>query len=125
MSIKKIVTGQIVVPEKKRQARQLRREMTPPEKHLWQSLRANRLGGFHFRRQQIIDGYIVDFYCHAADMVIELDGPIHKGQKVYDERRQKYLESQGLTVLRFTNQQVLEDKDQVLTEILIALNRRF
>jgi very-short-patch-repair endonuclease len=123
MPIKKIVTGQIVVPEKQRQARQLRREMTPPEKHLWQSLRANRLGGFHFRRQQIIDGYIVDFYCHAADMVIELDGPIHKGKKVYDEHRQKYLESQGLTVLRFTNQQVLEEIELVLAEILIALNR--
>jgi very-short-patch-repair endonuclease len=123
MPIKKIVTGQTVVPEKQRQARQLRRGMTPPEKRLWQSLRANRLGGFHFRRQQIIDGYIVDFYCHAADMVIELDGPIHKGQKVYDQRRQKYLESLGLTVLRFTNQQVMEEIEQVLAEILIALNR--
>jgi very-short-patch-repair endonuclease len=68
-----IIPGQTVTKEKLERSRQLRREMTPAEKILWQELRGNKLG-VHFRRQQVIAGFIVDFYCHKAGLVIELDG---------------------------------------------------
>ncbi len=77
MGKKNIVTGQRVKKEKLERAKELRRNMTPAERRLWNELRANRLGGWHFRRQQIIDGFIVDFYCHKAGLIIEVDGPIH------------------------------------------------
>ena len=69
-----IIIGQRIDPAKAQRARELRRRMTTEEKALWQRLRANRLDGFHFRRQQVIDGFIVDFYCHAASLVVETDG---------------------------------------------------
>lgn len=86
MPIKNIVTNQKVTKEKLQRAKELRREMTPAEKILWEELRANKLGG-HFRRQQVIQGFIVDFYCHKAALVIEVDGDIHDLQKEEDERR--------------------------------------
>jgi len=87
MKKENIITGQKVQPVKQQRARELRRTMTPAERRLWSYLRANRLQGWHFRRQQIIDGFIVDFYCHQAGLVIEVDGPIHEGQKLEDEKR--------------------------------------
>mgnify|MGYP001252608911 CR=1 FL=1 len=76
MAIKQIVTGQKVSAAKEARAKELRREMTPAEGKLWMGLRANRLEGFHFRRQQVIEPYIVDFYCHQAALVIEVDGGV-------------------------------------------------
>ena len=76
-------------------AKQLRQEMTPAEQLLWQQLRANRLGGLHFRRQQIIDGFIADFYCHAAGVILELDGSIHRHQVDYDSLRDQLLSTVG------------------------------
>ena len=70
----KITSGQKVHPDKLAFAKRLRREMTPPERRLWKALRGNMLDGFHFRRQQVIEGYIADFYCDAAKLAIELDG---------------------------------------------------
>jgi len=64
--------------------------MTPAEKILWKELRTNRLG-VHFRRQQIIQGFIVDFYCHRAGLVVEVDGDVHDLQTEEDERREKVL----------------------------------
>ena len=69
--------------------------MTPAEKILWEELRANKLG-VHFRRQQVIQGFIVDFYCHQAGLVIEVDGDIHDLQKEEDERREKVLSALGM-----------------------------
>jgi len=112
-----IVTGQKVTTEKHEMARELRRTMTPAERILWQRLRANRLDGRHFRRQQIIDGFIVDFYCHQAGLIIEVDGPIHETQKEADAEREAILTGRGLTVLRFTNQQVMNNMNEVLREI--------
>ena len=71
MPAKNIVTGQKVNRSKVQYAKELRRNMTEEEKILWRHLRANRLHGFHFRRQQIIGKFIVDFYCHAAGLVVE------------------------------------------------------
>jgi len=74
--VKNIVSGQQITKEKFQKAKELRRDMTSAEKVLWNELRGNKLG-VHFRRQQIIAGFIVDFYCHRAGLVIELDGDIH------------------------------------------------
>jgi len=120
MSNKNLVTGQHISPELKARAKTLRREMTPAECKLWHRLRANRLEGFHFRRQQIIDGYIVDFYCHAVSLVVEVDGSIHLEQEAYDQERDAHLRARGLTVLRFFNSDVEREMDTVLEVILQA-----
>jgi len=90
--------------------------MTPAEKVLWQELRTNKLGS-HFRRQQVIAGFIVDFYCHSAGLVIELDGDIHRGQQEYDAERDKILENMGLRVVRFANDDVLLNLPRVLVQL--------
>ena len=113
-----IVIGQHVDPVKVERAKELRRNMTEAEAALWQCLRANRLGGFHFRRQQVIDGFIVDFYCHAAGLVVEVDGGIHAEQADYDAERDRILTARGLHVFRVTNEDVREDLDGVLSRIL-------
>lgn len=93
--------------------------MTPAERAVWEVLRANRLG-YHFRRQQIIDGYIADFYCHAAALVIEIDGPVHDTQVEYDGRRTIALESRGIHVLRFKNEEVIAGVSGVAARIRVA-----
>ena len=98
MPITNINPGQKVTKEKQERARELRREMTPAEKILWEELRANKLG-VHFRRQQVIQGFIVDFYCHQAGLVIELDGDVHDLQQDEDARREKVLTEMGLRSL--------------------------
>ena len=120
MPTKNIVIGQKVNPVKVQRAKDLRREMTEAEKILWQRLRANRLNGLHFRRQQVIDGFIVDFYCHSAGVVVEVDGGVHQQQAEYDTERDKVLSSRGLRLLRFQNQEVVRNLDQVLTCIAEA-----
>ena len=112
MGKKNIVTGQKITREKLKCARELRQEMTPAEMCLWNRVRANRLGGWHFRRQQIIDGFIVDFYCHKAGLVIEVDGPIHRKQKSEDAERDKVLSDRGLHILHFSNQTVMNNLAQ-------------
>ncbi len=80
MPLKNIVTEQRVTKEKLQRAKELRREMTPAEKILCQEVRAKKLG-VRFRRQQVIQGFIVDFYCHQAGLVVEVDGDVHDLQK--------------------------------------------
>lgn len=116
MPIKNIVTNQKVTKAKLQRAKELRHEMTPAEKILWEELRANKLG-VHFRRQQVIQGFIVDFYCHKAGLVIEVDGDIHDLQKEEDERREKVLSQMGLRVVRFRNDEVLRDLSAVVNKI--------
>ena len=108
MPIKNIIPGQTVTKEKLQRAKELRREMTPAEKILWQELRANKLG-VHFRRQQVIAGFIVDFYCHKAALVIEVDGDIHDLQQEEDARREKVLSEMGLRIVRFRNEEVVKN----------------
>src|SRR3990172_7106292 len=100
MPVKNIIPGQTVTKEKLQRAKELRREMTAAEKILWQELRANKLG-VHFRRQQVIAGFIVDFYCHKAALVVEVDGDIHDLQQEEDARREKVLSEIGLRIVRF------------------------
>ena len=104
-----VVTQQHVTPEKLQLARQLRQEMTAAESLLWRHLRGGRLRGLRFRRQQAIDGFVADFYCHPARLVVEVDGPVHARQQEYDSERDAILGAHGLTVLRLTNHEVLAD----------------
>jgi very-short-patch-repair endonuclease len=121
MPAKNIVRGQRVNSQKLNQAKALRRTMTPAGRVLWQALRANKLG-FKFRREQIIDGFIADFYCHECELVVEVDGEIHEkaGQQGHDEERTHIFESRGLRVLRVENAAVLGDLEQVLELIRAA-----
>jgi very-short-patch-repair endonuclease len=82
MPVKNIVRGQRVSYEMHERAKKLRREMTPTEKILWDKLRANRLKGLHFRRQQIVYGYFADFYCHQHAVIVELDGASTNSKKI-------------------------------------------
>ena len=116
MPIKNIIPGQTVTKEKLQRAKELRREMTPAEKILWQELRANKLG-VHFRRQQVIAGFIVDFYCHKAALVIEVDGDIHDLQQAEDARREKVLSEMGLRVVRFRNDEVMKNLSAVVGNV--------
>ena len=72
---------------KRQEAERLRKTMTPAESRLWLKLKSNRLGRLHFRRQQILRGFIVDFYCHPARLVVEVDGEVHNQQVEYDAQR--------------------------------------
>ena len=116
MPLKNIVTEQPVTKAKLERAKELRREMTPAEKILWSELRANKLG-VRFRRQQVIQGFIVDFYCHQASLVVEVDGDIHDLQKEEDERREKALSALGLRVVRFRNDEVERNLSAVVGKI--------
>lgn len=120
MPVKNIITGQKISAEKLQRAKELRREMTEAEKLLWAQMRTNRLGGFHFRRQQLIAGFIVDFYCHAADLVIEVDGSVHDFNALNDAEREQVMHEMGFRVLRIKNEAVFEDLEAVLRQILLA-----
>ena len=116
MPVKNIIPGQRVTKEKVERSRELRREMTPAEAILWQELRANKLG-VHFRRQQVIAGFIVDFYCHRAALVIEVDGDIHDLQKEDDAKRDKALSEMGLKIVRFRNDEILNNLPIIVKRI--------
>src|SRR3712207_6487340 len=103
MPHRRIVQGQRVSEGKLIRAKQFRQEMTPAEAKLWAALRRNQLQGFHFRRHQIIDGFVADFYCHAAGLVVEVDGPIHAERAEYDAERDRILSARKLRVLRVSN----------------------
>src|SRR6476469_2038943 len=97
-----IVEGQRVDGALTDRAREFRRAPTLAERVLWQELRGRRLAGLRFRRQQIIDGYVVDFYCHEAGLVVEVDGPIHDTQREQDAVRDEYIIANDLRILRVT-----------------------
>jgi very-short-patch-repair endonuclease len=98
-------------------ARELRKNMTETEKILWSYLRKNQLRGMHFRRQHPYGIYILDFYCFEKDIVIEIDGMIHLKRHEYDNERTEYLESSGLKVIRFTNDDIKERIEWVIAKI--------
>jgi very-short-patch-repair endonuclease len=113
-------------PRLRRVAREMRREPTPAEEALWGLLRNRRLAGFKFRRQHPFGKYLIDCYCPAARLVIELDGDSHatdEGRR-YDAERTRYLEARGVLVLRFWNTQVAEDRGTELDRIVEACAAR-
>jgi very-short-patch-repair endonuclease len=102
-------------------AKELRRSSTSAEDSLWQALRYLRLAGSKFRRQHAIGRFIVDFYCPAAHLVVEVDGLIHERQVEEDAMRTAFLEEHGLRVMRFRNEEVMTDLESVLASIRAAL----
>jgi very-short-patch-repair endonuclease len=106
--------------------RLLRKKATEPERILWRHLRNRNFDGYKFRRQHPIDRYILDFYCPAAKLAVELDGSGHgyELRKAHDRAREKFLASEGILVLRFWNHHVRSELDSILQAIWFALNER-
>ena len=117
MSARNVVIGQKVDPAKVQRAKELRRQMTAAERILWQHLCGNRLHGLHFRRQQVIDGFIVDFYCHKVRLVVEVDGEIHQKRMAYDAECDRILAASGLRILRIKNEEVRCNLSGILDRI--------
>lgn len=110
----------------KQPSRELRKNMTDAELLLWSRLRGKQLLGVQFYRQKPIGRYIVDFYCHAAALVVELDGGQHyeREHAKKDAERDKCLSDVGLLVMRFNNLQVMMETDAVVEEILKMVQER-
>jgi very-short-patch-repair endonuclease len=104
-------------------ARRLRRNQTHAERRLWFRLRDRRFGGWKFRRQFPIDRFVVDFFCADAHLIIELDGGRHAVRTDADESRTRILGAMGYPVLRFWNNDVMQNIDGVLEEIIVALEQ--
>ena len=102
-------------------ARDLRSRSTDAEHRMWYFVRSRRLKGYKFVRQYIVGPYIVDFICREKKLIIELDGSQHADAVIYDQERTYYLESQGYRVLRFWNNEVLNNINGVLEMILESL----
>jgi very-short-patch-repair endonuclease len=107
-------------------AAKLRQSAQDPERKLWALLRAKRLGNLRFPRQQPIGPYVVDFYCSAAKLVVELDGSQHgeRSGVLYDEARTEGLNARGYRVLRIWNGELLKDPDGVLEFIYRAATKK-
>jgi very-short-patch-repair endonuclease len=114
-----------VTPKARARARSLRHESTRAEQIIWAAVRAHRLNGASFRRQVPIGSYITDFVCHAANLVIEIDGGQHFESENLkkDARRDAFLRSEGFHVLRVTNHEVMTNRAGVLSVILADLER--
>ena len=97
-------------------AREMRKEMPVAEASLWNRLRGDQLG-VRFRRQHRVGSYIADFFAHAVKLVVEVDGDSHAERQEYDEKRTHWMNEQGLTVIRFTNEDVLKNLDAVVQSI--------
>ena len=108
-------------PRPTKRAQQLRNNATNAERRLWLHLRNRQLGGFKFSRQMPVGPFVCDFLCRERALVVEVDGGQHAGSGKQDARRTAFLEQQGLTVLRFWNNEILENPAGVLQVILCQL----
>lgn len=106
-------------------AKKMRKEPTPAEAYLWQALKNRQLGGYKFRFQHPLGISILDFYCHEKKLCVELDGGYHfdKKQKNLDDERTEILNEYNVTVIRFENFEVLENREEVLKRILLELEK--
>jgi very-short-patch-repair endonuclease len=104
-------------------AKRLRANLTDAERLLWSKLRRKQMNGLHFRHQVSIDSYVADFACLEIKLIIEADGGQHNINKAKDARRTRWLESRGYRVLRFWNNDVLQNLDGVLEAIRLATLR--
>ncbi|MDX8459394.1 endonuclease domain-containing protein [Mesorhizobium humile] len=116
------MTHHRVSPINRGNARKMRKEMTDAELKLWNEVRAHRLMGLSFRRQMPIAGYIVDFACPDKKLIVEIDGSQHAHEEVSasDVVRTTKLETLGWTILRFWNDDVIRDIDNVCQHIVIV-----
>ena len=105
--------------------RGLRRASTPAERRLWAIVRDGRLEGLKLRRQYTVGPYVVDFFCYAEALAIELDGSVHDdpSRAAYDSERERELSRRGVRVIRFSNREVLERPEAVAAAILHAAGR--
>jgi very-short-patch-repair endonuclease len=103
-------------------AREMRHEPTPAEALLWHKLRNRQLSGYKFHRQYSIDRFIVDFYCHELNLVIEIDGYTHDYNFVKDTLRQTRLESFGLEVVRFTDADIKKSMNDVIRSLQVIIS---
>ncbi|MYC36701.1 MAG: endonuclease domain-containing protein [Chloroflexi bacterium] len=110
-----------MAPDVTTKARRLRKDSADAEIALWNLIRGRQLLGYKFRRQVPVGRYITDFACLERNLIVELDGGQHQEQTDYDAERTRWLESQGFRVIRFWNNQVLEETDAVQDAILLAL----
>ena len=106
-----------IKPLTKQRSRKLRKEMTDAESRLWKEIRKKQLPGYKFRRQYPVGKYVLDFVCLNAGLVIEIDGGQHQESFVYDQKRTLWLEQQAYRVLRFWNNEVLYNINEVLEVI--------
>jgi len=106
-------------PEAFSKAQKLRKNLTKSEKLLWEKLSKNQFHGFKFRRQHPIHIFIADFYCHKLKLIIEIDGEYHENekQKLLDEQRTELLEKQGLKIIRFTNEEIASNIEEVIKKL--------
>jgi very-short-patch-repair endonuclease len=102
-------------------AREMRKSQTKTEEIMWWLLRKKAMSNYKFRRQYILEGFILDFYCPSAKLGIELDGGVHIKQKDYDKARQRIIEEKGIKLLRFNNSEIYNSPEKVLTIISRAL----
>jgi len=105
-------------------SREMRRHPTQAEARLWSVLRGRQLGGWKFRRQHVVVGYVVDFYCSDLRLVVEVDGPVHDERRCDDEAREADLRCAGAEVVRFSNDAVLHRLDEVLPVLAHRCARR-
>ena len=105
-------------------AKLLRKNMTESEELLWDKLKGKQICGVRFRRQHPIDIFIADFYCHEARLVIEIDGDIHNYRVEYDNGREAEIEEYNNKVIRFSNDQVINDIESVVNKIGIVVKER-
>jgi 5-methyltetrahydrofolate--homocysteine methyltransferase len=103
-------------------ARRLRNQSTKAEQIMWRVLRNRQLDGYKFYRQVPLGDYVVDFCCKSQQLIIEIDGGIHVGREIQDQEREKSLEKLGFQVIRFTNDQVNNDLNQVVEVIRASLS---
>lgn len=103
-------------------ARQMRRQPTPAERHAWHLLRNRGILGLKFRRQHIVSGFILDFYCVAERIALELDGRLHEGaaQAAYDRARSEWLRAGGIRVVRLHNRDLSKDRLEALLRPLVV-----
>lgn len=113
----------MIHPDITQSARNLRQHMSGAEGRLWYLLRRKQLDGFHFRRQQPIGSFIVDFVCLKERLIIELDGGSHTETQGYDEVRTAWLKAKGYRVLRFWNNDVMGNQEGVVEMIFEALHQ--
>lgn len=104
----------------------LRSNMPKAELFLWSKLKSKGLDGYKFRRQYSVAKFVIDFYCPILKLAIEVDGDSHfsEGSEVWDKARQDFIESFGISFLRFTNKEIYENLDEVLAKIDDCMQKR-
>ena len=112
------MVGSIMRYLKKLFARQLRKDPTQQEEKVWRYLKNKKVLGLKFRRQHVIEGFVVDFFCRELNLAIEVDGKIHDRQKEYDLARQRIIESKDVRFIRISNEDIENGIDNLLTKIL-------